>query len=146
MAVAALKRKKMLMEQQQKIAGAREKIEIQLNAIEGAKMDMEIIDNLQLGTKTMKEMHKDMDVNKIDKIMDDMADQIDVSNELANAISQPIGEVYDDEELLEELNDELNETLDDELNDLEQVKNLPNVNNKNKITKQDEEDLEALLM
>ncbi len=143
MAVAALKRKKMLTDQQQKIAGAREKIEIQLNAIEGAKMDMEIIDNLQLGTKTMKEMHKGMDVNKVDKVMDDMADQLDVSNEIANAMSQPVGEVFDEDELLQELEDEELQDIEDE--ELDKIKDLPEVN-KNKITEKDEEDLEALKM
>lgn len=143
MAVAALKRKKLLTDQQTKIMGAREKIELQLNAIESAKMDMEIIDNLQLGTKTMKEMHKGMDVNKVDEVIDNMNDQLEVSNEIANAMVQPVGEVYDDEDLLRELEeDELKDLEDDEV---EQIKNLPEVN-KNKITEKDEKDIEALLM
>ena len=143
MAVAALKRKKLLTDQQTKIMGAREKIELQLNAIESAKMDMEIIDNLQLGTKTMNEMHKGMNVEKVDKVIDDMNDQIEVSNEIANAMSQPIGEVYDDDELLQELEDEELKDLEDE--NLDKIKDLPEVN-RNKITEKDEEDLEALLM
>ncbi len=40
MAIAALKRKKLLIDQQTKIIGAREKIELQLNAIESVKRDM----------------------------------------------------------------------------------------------------------
>lgn len=145
MAIAALKRKKLLTDQQTKIIGAREKIELQLNAIESAKMDMEIIDNLQLGTNTIKEMHKGMNVDKIDKVMDDMNDQLEVSSEIANAMSQPIGEVYDDDELLQELEeDELND-IENEDNETEQIKNLPEIN-KNNLTKKDEEDLEALLM
>lgn len=142
MAIAALKRKKMLTDQQAKIMGAREKIELQLNAIESAKMDMEILNTLESGTKTMKEMHKDMDVNKVDEIIDNMNDQIDISNEISNAMSQPVGEVFDEEDLLKELEDE---ELKDLEKDIDKIKDLPEVN-KNKITEKDEKDLEALLM
>lgn len=142
MAIAALKRKKMLTDQQAKIMGAREKIELQLNAIESVKMDMEILNTLESGTKTMKEMHKSMDVNKVDEVIDNMNDQIDISNEIANAMSQPVGEVFDDEDLLKELEDE---ELKDLEKDIDKIKDLPEVN-KNKITEKDEKDLEALLM
>ena len=142
MAIAALKRKKMLTDQQAKIMGAREKIELQLNAIESVKMDMEILNTLESGTKTMKEMHKSMDVNKVDEVIDNMNDQIDISNEIANAMSQPVGEVFDDEDLLKELEDE---ELKDLEKDIDKIKDLPEVN-KNKIPEKDEKDLEALLM
>jgi len=118
MAVAALKRKKMLMDQQQKIAGAREKIEIQMNAIESAKMDMEIIDSLQVGTKTMAEMHKGMTAEKVDKVMDDMSDQMAVSQEISDALGQQIGEPIDEDELLEELDELEEEDITDQVAEL----------------------------
>jgi len=118
MAVAALKRKKMLMDQQQKIAGARENIEIQMNAIESAKMDMEIIDSLQVGTKTMQEMHRGMTAEKVDKVMDDMSDQMAVSQEISDALGQQIGEPIDEDELLDELNEIEEEDITDQLEDL----------------------------
>jgi len=118
MAVAALKRKKMLMDQQQKIAGAREKIEIQMNAIESAKMDMEIIDSLQVGTKTMAEMHKGMTAEKVDKVMDDMQDQMAVSQEISDALGQQIGEPIDEDELLEELDELEEEDITDQVAEL----------------------------
>jgi len=118
MAVAALKRKKMLMDQQAKIAGAREKIEIQMNAIESAKMDMEIIDSLQVGTKTMAEMHRGMTAEKVDKVMDDMSDQMAVSQEISDALGQQIGEPIDEDELLEELDELEEEDISDQLEDL----------------------------
>jgi len=118
MAVAALKRKKMLMDQQQKIAGAREKIEIQMNAIESAKMDMEIIDSLQVGTKTMQEMHRGMTAEKVDKVMDDMSDQMAVSQEISDALGQQIGEPIDEDELLEELDEIEEEDITDQVAEL----------------------------
>jgi len=118
MAVAALKRKKMLMDQQQKIAGAREKIEIQMNAIESAKMDMEIIDSLQVGTKTMAEMHRGMTAEKVDKVMDDMQDQMAVSQEISDALGQQVGDVIDEDELLEELDELEEEDITDQVAEL----------------------------
>lgn len=118
MAVAALKRKKMLVDQQQKIAGAREKIELQMNAIEGAKMNMEIIDTLQTGAKTMSEMHRGMTAEKVDKVMDDINDQMAVSQEISDALGQTIGEPVDEDELLEELDELEEEDITDQVADL----------------------------
>jgi charged multivesicular body protein 4 len=118
MAVAALKRKKMLTEQQQKIAGAREKIELQMNAIEGAKMNMEIIDTLQAGAKTMSSMHRGMTAEKVDKVMDDISDQMMVSQEISDALGQQIGEPIDEDELLEELDELEEEDITDQVADL----------------------------
>jgi len=118
MAVAALKRKKMLMEQQAKIAGAREKIELQMNAIESAKMDMEMMETLQAGTKQMAEMHKGMTVEKVDKVMDDMEDQMDVNREIGDALSRQMGDVIDEDELLGELDDLEEEDIAAQVEDL----------------------------
>ena len=118
MAVAALKRKKMLVQQQQQIAGAREKIEIQMNAIESAKMNMEILDTLQVGSRTMQEMHRGMTAEKVDKVMDDISDQMAVSQEISDALSQQIGEPVDEDELLDELNELEEEDITDQVAEL----------------------------
>ena len=118
MAVAALKRKKMLVQQQQQIAGAREKIEIQMNAIESAKMNMEILDTLQAGSRTMQDMHRGMTAEKVDKVMDDISDQMAVSQEISDALSQQIGEPVDEDELLDELNELEEEDITDQVAEL----------------------------
>ena len=120
-AVACLKRKKMYVDQQSKIAGAREKIEMQMMAIESADMNMQVLDTLQEGSEAMKEMHRGMSVEKVDKVMDDISDQMAVHQEISDALGQQLGDPVDDDELLEEL-DELG--LDDEeekLDDLDDV-------------------------
>jgi len=108
MAVSALKRKKMLMDQQQKIAGARDKIEQQMYAIEGAKTNMEALRTMQKGTSALKDIHKDMTAEKVDQVMDDMQDQLDVEDQISQAFGQQIGDVIDEDELLGEL-DEIEE-------------------------------------
>jgi len=147
MAIAALKRKKMLMDQQQKIAGAREKIEIQMNAIESAKMDMEIIDSLQVGTKTMAQMHRGMTAEKVDKVMDDMQDQMAVSQEISDALGQQIGDPIDEDEMLAELDELEEEDITDQLEDLPAPRQASRA--KAKAQPSEEEDLaelEAALM
>jgi len=147
MAVAALKRKKMLMDQQQKIAGAREKIELQMSAIESAKMDMEIIDTLQAGTKTMAEMHKGMTAEKVDKVMDDMQDQMAVSQEISDALGQQVGDVIDEDELLEELDELEEEDLNEQVMDLPAAGKAKVKPAKAKATEEDDlAELEAALM
>jgi len=148
MAVAALKRKKMLVEQQAKIAGAREKIELQMSAIESAKMDMEIIDTLQAGTKTMQEMHKGMTAEKVDKVMDDMSDQIAVSQEISDALGQPVGDVVDEDELLEELDELEEEDITAEIDELPAPGKVRAKPQKQKVATEEEDlaELEAALM
>jgi len=146
MAVAALKRKKMLMDQQQKIAGAREKIELQMSAIESAKMDMEIIDTLQAGTKTMQEMHKGMTAEKVDKVMDDMQDQMAVSQEISDALGQQIGDVVDEDELLDELNELEEEDIETTVADLPQPGRVKAKAKPQPTEEEDLAELEAALM
>ena len=147
MAVAALKRKKMLVDQQQKIAGAREKIELQMSAIESANMDMEIINTLQAGNKAMADMHKGMTVEKVDKVMDDMNDQIAVGQEIADALGQQVGDVVDEDELLEELDGLEEEDLEDQISELPSA-NKPVRAGKAKAKSEEDDlaELEAALM
>lgn len=146
MAVAALKRKKMLVDQQQKIEGARDKIEMQMNAIEGAKMNMEVIDSMQLGAKTMSEMHRGMTVEKVDKVMGDVTEQMDVSREIGDAIAMPIGDQVDEDELLEELDELEEEDITDQVADLPAPGRAKAKPAKAKTEEEDLAELEAALM
>ena len=62
--------------------------------------------------KAMKAAHKDMDVDQVHDLMEDIAEQQDVANEIAEAISNPVGfgNEIDESELLAEL-DQLEEVL-----------------------------------
>ena len=146
MAVAALKRKKMLVQQQQQIAGAREKIEIQMNAIESAKMNMEILDTLQVGSRTMQEMHRGMTAEKVDKVMDDISDQMAVSQEISDALSQQIGEPVDEDELLDELNELEEEDITDQVAELPMPGKAKAKAKPQKTEEDDLAELEAALM
>jgi len=120
-AIACLKRKKMYVDQQSKIAGAREKIEMQLMAIESADMNMQVLDTLQEGSKTMKEMHRGMSVEKVDKVMDDINDEMMVSQEISDALGQSLGDPIDEDDLLDELDQLENEGQEEALGDLDDL-------------------------
>ncbi len=52
----------------------------------------------------MKAATKNMTVDDVDQTMDDVRDQMDMAEELSNAISQPMGSaLFDDDELEAEL-------------------------------------------
>ena len=67
--------------------------------------------------KALKKAHLDMDVDKVHDIMDDIAEQQEVANEIADAISNPVGygNFIDEDELEAEF-----AALEDELESEEQ--------------------------
>ncbi|KAK1885575.1 Charged multivesicular body protein 4c [Dissostichus eleginoides] len=48
----------------------------------------------------MKQVHENMDIDKIDDLMQDITEQQDVAREISDAISGPFGETFDEDELL----------------------------------------------
>ncbi|KAI9173149.1 ESCRT-III subunit protein snf7 [Blastocladiella emersonii ATCC 22665] len=129
-ALMALKRKKMYETQIEKISGARMTIETQMGTIENANVNLEAMKAMKMGADAMKEIHGAMDINKVDQTMDEIRDQMDLANEISDAISQPVGMGMDMDE--DELNAELElleqEELDSKLLGLENVPiSAPNV-------------------
>lgn len=57
------------------------------------------------------------DINKVDQVMDDIREQMDLANEISDAISQPVGfgVEFDEEELNQELEELEQESLDEKL-------------------------------
>lgn len=109
----ALKRKKMFEQQREHARGARFNLETQLLAIENANVNMETLRAMKAGSSTMKAMHGEMNVDKVDATMDDIREQMDLANEINAAISTPLGMDYGLDE--DELNDELEQLEQSEL-------------------------------
>ena len=67
--------------------------------------------------KAMKIAHKDMDVDQVHNLMEDIAEQQDVANEIAEAISNPVGfgNDVDESDLLKELEELEEETIQEKL-------------------------------
>ncbi|KAI8340474.1 Snf7 family [Chlamydoabsidia padenii] len=113
-ALMALKRKKAYEANIEKINGARMTIETQMMAIENANVNLETMGAMRAGAEAMKNIHGSMDINKVDATMDDIRDQMDVANEISDAISRPVGmgEELDEDDLLNELEELEQEELD----------------------------------
>ncbi|ORE22734.1 hypothetical protein BCV71DRAFT_240899 [Rhizopus microsporus] len=110
----ALKRKKAYESNIEKINGARMTIETQMMAIENANVNLETMSAMRAGAEAMKNIHGSMDIDKVDATMDDIRDQMDIANEISEAISRPVGvgDELDEEELLNELEELEQEELD----------------------------------
>jgi len=112
-AMMCLKRKKTYEQQIDKIAGARLTIDTQVSAIEGANVSLEAMNAMKMGAQTMKDIHKNITVEVVDNTMDLIRDQMDIANEINDAISQPLGNtLFDEDELNAELEALEQEDLD----------------------------------
>eukprot|EP01134_Creolimax_fragrantissima_P003577 CFRG3577T1 len=103
-ALQALKRKKQYEVHADRIDGTLNSLEAQILAIEGASMNKLAFDALRNGAATMKKEQNNMKLEDIDNVMDDVQEQMEVADEIGQALSQGFGNsMYDDDELLNEL-------------------------------------------
>ncbi|KAI8967768.1 Snf7 family [Mycotypha africana] len=129
----ALKRKKTYEANIEKINGARMTIETQMMAIENANVNLETMSAMRAGAEAMKNIHGSMDIDKVDATMDDIRDQMDIANEISEAISRPVnmGDELDEDELLNELEELEQEELDAKMLETPSpVVSAPNVPNR----------------
>ncbi|KAI9917175.1 hypothetical protein PsorP6_013346 [Peronosclerospora sorghi] len=103
-ALFALKRKKMLEAEVEKLQGSRMTLETQVMTLESAHVNMETFTALRSGAEQLKAIHGQMNVDKVDTIMDDIQEEMATADEIGRAISQPLGsQLYDEDELEDEL-------------------------------------------
>lgn len=102
-ALFALKRKKMYEAEVTKLQGARITMENQILSLETASVNLETIRAMKAGATAMKTMRGDLDADKVDEIIDDLAEEKDIQDAISDAISRPGQEMFNDEELLDEL-------------------------------------------
>ncbi|KAK6733791.1 hypothetical protein RB195_017512 [Necator americanus] len=103
LALAALKRKKHHETELSRIDGVLMKIEAQRTALEDAGLNMEVVGVLDHTTNALRVANQNLDIDKVGELMDSIAEDLQLSDEFANAISQPIGDVHDEDELMKEL-------------------------------------------
>jgi charged multivesicular body protein 4 len=80
---------------------------------------------LKSATSALKNVHKELDVDSVQDIMDELAEQHELSNEIANAISSPVGFGADIDE--RELEDELAQLEQEALSEQMTRVDLPSV-------------------
>lgn len=112
-AIAALKRKKRCEKQLQQIDGTLSTIEFQREALENANTNTEVLKIMGVAAKALKTAHQNMDVDQVHDLMDEVAEQQEIANEISEAISNPVGFGHDVDEA--ELEAELEELEQEEL-------------------------------
>lgn len=98
----ALKRKKGYETNLMKIENQIDSLETNLNAIEGANLNLETMKVMKQGATAMKLIHGEYDVDKVEETMDEIREQVDLADEISDAISRPVGTEYVDEDELDE--------------------------------------------
>jgi len=104
-ALMNLKRRKTFEQQIEKLGGARMTIERQIMLIEDATATKEVMDAMKMGADTLKNLQGNMSLDQVDDTMDDIREQMDIANDISDAISQPLGfgVEFDEDELNAEL-------------------------------------------
>ncbi|PWY98988.1 Snf7-domain-containing protein [Testicularia cyperi] len=114
-ATAALRQKKAYENELDRIAGMRMTLETQVNNIESANMNLETMTAMKKGADALKSIHGSLNIDKVDATMDSIREQMDLTNEISDAISNPVGMGHDIDE--DELKNELEELEQEELNE-----------------------------
>lgn len=98
----ALKRKKGYEANLMKIENQIDSLETQLTAIESANLNLETMKAMKQGASAMKQIHGEYDVDKVENTMDDIREQVELADEISEAILRPVGSAYVDEDELDE--------------------------------------------
>jgi len=124
----ALKRKKRIDKQLEQIDGTLTTIEYQREALENANTNTEVLKIMGHAAKALKQTHNNMDIDKVEDLMDEVREQQQIAEEISSVISNPIGfgQEVDEDELMKELEELEQEELDKQLLDT-QPAHLPEV-------------------
>ncbi|CAB1336253.1 unnamed protein product [Coregonus sp. 'balchen'] len=109
------------------IDGTLSTIEFQREALENANTNTEVLKNMGFAAKAMKSAHENMDIDKVDDLMQDITEQQELAQEISDAISKPVGfgDEFDEDELLAELDELEQEELDKNLLEIGGTENVP---------------------
>lgn len=102
-ALLILNQKKKIEEEIEKNHGSQLMLENQLSALESATMNKQVIESLMRGNNSIKKINKDMPINKIEDLMEDIQEEHDNYRQIQESMSNPLHQIYDDAALLSEL-------------------------------------------
>lgn len=111
-AISLLKKSKIYETQLSHIYGQKQNIELQILNIEQTISNKNTINSLKAGKQILSEISSEVKLNQVEDLMDELNDCITKSDEISSVIAEPIGEIYDDEELLNEFESEQKELED----------------------------------
>lgn len=72
------------------VDGTLSNIEFQVEALQDATVNAQTFKNMQLGAKALKQVHGNMSADDVHDVMDDIAEQQDVAQEISDALAGPV--------------------------------------------------------
>lgn len=120
-AAAALKRKKMNEAELDRLAGTRMQLEMQIHTLESANLNAQTMSSMKKASDALKSIHGSLTIQKVDDTMAAITEQRDLANEIADTISQPLTNVYDEDDIQNELEELEQETLNERLAEADHV-------------------------
>jgi hypothetical protein len=116
-ALMLLKKAKMNEKQLLSIYGQKENIEIQICTLEQGISNQNIISSMKQGKNAIENIGIKLNPDDIGELMEEINEGINNADEIANVMSTPIGQQYDDDDLLAEL-EEQSENIEKLINSL----------------------------
>ncbi|CAF1466273.1 unnamed protein product [Adineta ricciae] len=125
-ALMALKRKKKFEKTLLQLDGTLTTLETQREYLQNASTNMDVLRVMKQAANALKKTNQNLDVDQVHDLMDDLAEQHTVAEEIANAISSPMGtsDLYNDADLERELELLAQEEIKD---DMMKIGPLPDV-------------------
>jgi len=114
-ALLILNKKKKIEEEINKNQGSQLLLENQLSNLESANLNKHIINSLSKSNKAIHSLNKDLNVDTIEELMDDIHEEQENYNTIQSIMEQPLQQIYEDDDLNKEL---------EELEELEEVKQI----------------------
>jgi len=103
-ALYLMKRKKLHEAEMDKIANVKMTLETQVMNLESAHQNAETFKAMSAGKNAMANLRNDVGIEKVDDLMDDIREEMEMANEISEAISAPVDPFAEDEDdLLAEL-------------------------------------------
>ncbi|KAG7354984.1 Snf7 family protein [Nitzschia inconspicua] len=102
-ALSTMKKRKLYEGELAKIDNVKLTLETQAIQLEGAAQNIHTFEAMKTGTGTMALIRKSMGVERVDDIMDDIREEMDLHREVDKAFAAPIDIMIDDDDLLAEL-------------------------------------------
>ena len=110
-AMYAMKRRKMHENELEKIEQVKMTLETQVMNLESAAQNAETFQAMKQGTDAMKQIRTNVGIENVEDMMDDIREEMDMANEITNAIAAPVDPyAYDEDDLMAELEGEMAES------------------------------------
>ena len=112
-ALHQIKLKKMYEKEIMKMESIKFNIETNILHMESVSVMVETVKTIKDTSGHIQLINKNLDISKLETVIEDMCEQRDTSKDIENILSQSSADEYDEDELLKELEDDNNDNNDE---------------------------------